>query len=878
MLHSKLGVDTRSWLIAILLLLSVALRLYGITNPVYDWNFWRQSETAALAMNYYEDSLPFLYPEIDWIGPNGHAEMEFPLYPYLISWIYFLTWPSDIWGRIITIFCAVGAVWAMWDIGRRIRNRQAGFFAAAFFSFSPLTIYFGRSFQPDMMMVFLSTLSISFLLRWTAKRESYWFFFASIALMTGVLLKPPCFIVAFPIFWILWSQDGFRVYRNPWIWLSLGIIFVPTFLWYWRANHFFQESGATFMWHFKHFSIEKNLLSVYRDPVYWQMITLRIYDNVLAYVGMIPLTLGLIRCLFRMDNRGFVWMWLAGMAALYLIVGAHHIGHDYYSLLAAPPLAMTCAVGCEWIQEWFKKRWHWLAATAYILPLAMLVSSSYMLISRGWFTQLYQYYDDAKALREYVPKDSLILVMDELYHTPEFFYFINRVGWHRFRDPRDGAEDSEWVETHRAKGAEYYFGLNEFGGNHPMLYLQDHIQGQYLSDHYVIQKIGFRYFMARLDQPIYGDHLYKHYKKMITAIPNSLAKTVASYIDRTTTLEEWKQADAIVIDFHKAQEQEWKTIRSTYEEAVNNGFVITRQQGGRIVLEKSDRINPVPEFMAHVDRIIPSSNSEKIDLGYFEPGRYRFSFHFESFDPDQPIEIRIETNEGSIVSRRILHPYLLNHMLEGDNPECHVHIETPNLLYAYAESNGIAIKPMSVISMPDVQCIGEDAVIQTESIFTNQASVMTDDSAERQSALWSKADEDGHYMFFGPFFEFPPGIYDFTFRLRSAATPLQGDLELIVSAPDQVFDRLELKPPGGLPPVYTPYTLHADLQKKTPIDLRIFLHPGAAVYTDTIQIHHRARQINILNKQADLALLFIKGPIPQNQSKRGINFTRRRYD
>lgn len=502
-------------LLLLILLLAASVRLYKIESPLYDWNAWRQTETVAIAMNYYQDHLPFLYPEIDWVGEHGHAEMEFPLFPYLISWLYYLTFPWDGWGRLITVLFSLGVVCAVYDIGKQLSSRTMGLFAAAFFAASPLAVYYGRAFMPDMTMVFFSTLSVALMLRWQPS-DPKWLYVAAYSLAVGVLMKPPCLMVSFPILWILHQRFGWRFLISKDVWMAVLIVFVPSAIWYTHAHSFFEESQASFIRHFK----DTGFIEYITANVQWQnfqvILIERISQNILAIVGWIPLLLGLIRLSIPHPSRWGLIFWLIGTFIFYAVIAAHHRGHDYYSLLPIVPLSLVCGYGCEWA---YNKITYPARIAVWILPASVLVVGFYGLLRFDAYRPWYAFYQDALAMQSKIPEDALILVMDEILHTPEFFYFINRNGWHRFREPGENMDDSEWLERHRSLGADYYFGMNEGPGNHPLHYLQTHPMGQYIQSHYQIEYIGARFFAANLNKPFSEAQTIENQENILITTP-----------------------------------------------------------------------------------------------------------------------------------------------------------------------------------------------------------------------------------------------------------------------------------------------------------------------------------------------------------------------
>jgi hypothetical protein len=48
--------------------LCLGLRLVHLGAPLVDEQAWRQTDTAAVARNYYEEGFSFFHPRVDWRG------------------------------------------------------------------------------------------------------------------------------------------------------------------------------------------------------------------------------------------------------------------------------------------------------------------------------------------------------------------------------------------------------------------------------------------------------------------------------------------------------------------------------------------------------------------------------------------------------------------------------------------------------------------------------------------------------------------------------------------------------------------------------------------------------------------------------------------
>ena len=144
-----------------IVLIGLFLRLVNINAPVLGVHSWRQADTAAMARHFANTSNPIWLPQIDWSGAgHGFVESEFPLYPYIVGQIYKITGIHEWIGRSFSIFLSAITIFLVIRIGSLLIDTQSGLWAGFFFSVFPLSIYYGRTFQAESLLLFLSVLSL----------------------------------------------------------------------------------------------------------------------------------------------------------------------------------------------------------------------------------------------------------------------------------------------------------------------------------------------------------------------------------------------------------------------------------------------------------------------------------------------------------------------------------------------------------------------------------------------------------------------------------------------------------------------------------------------------------------------------------------------
>ena len=129
---------------------------------------WRQSNTLAVAKNFYQEDMNILKPRVDRrLDTDGVTGMQFPSYEYVLAISYkifgFHNANHRLWSLLISCLGAIG----MFLLTRKLLNNElaAGFSALAY-CFSPDLFYFGFSALPDILALACSLWGLYLFLEW----------------------------------------------------------------------------------------------------------------------------------------------------------------------------------------------------------------------------------------------------------------------------------------------------------------------------------------------------------------------------------------------------------------------------------------------------------------------------------------------------------------------------------------------------------------------------------------------------------------------------------------------------------------------------------------------------------------------------------------
>lgn len=830
------------WLIVILVAAAV-LRLYGLSSPPLDFNPSRQAETAAIASNFYQEGASFLRPQIDWLGPSGVAEMEFPLYAYLVGLFYYIFGVQEWVGRLLSLIASLGCVYHVGRIGRNLLGEWPGNFAAAMFALTPLSIFLGRAFQPDMLALYFSLLAFDALINGPDQFSLKRWLGAGAALGLAFAMAPPALILLAPALVFVVQREGMDVLRSRGFWGLILLALAPTLAWYHHAYHnLFAESGHTIIGYYTRALADGSMFAHLLDPAARGLTIQRFVADSLLYLGVIFAAGGFVQTLGEPQHRLMLFSWLALGVALMVALPGYPVDPGAFSLWALPPLALLAGRGLAILSEFALERFN-APIAAWLLVLAIMgIMGVYGMQSRGWYDPHYPFYHDAVALRETLPSDALVAVIEEVPRRPEFFYFAQRKGWHLHRDGRDWMDDSVWIEAMRDQGATALAVFTETPLNHPIKYLQVHPTGTYVWSRYEIEAIGFRHLLARLDQPIYGRYRWDAFEGQSVAATDEAAQTIPEKISRRP-LEAWQETDALLLDFHRAARNERNLYKAVYNHASERGRVPVHVENGAWLLAASERaLSATGVFDAIYSSAWREDDAFPVGvIGALDAGDYRVSVRFAEPPQAQPVIIRALNRHGDALAWRVLSLAHLRQIEEGARPELTLTLNSPTWLEVRAEAGGEPLPLASVVCAPDVQCMSVDKVYQAESLYTRNARVVRDPDADRGTALWGYAEPQGRFFCFGPYFRFPDGIYEAVFRVREPRGWSQADMQVGFYENEAIWQRIVNIWMPELGPQYQEFSVEAYLPEQYQIETRAFLFPDTEAMLDTIRIRQRQR-------------------------------------
>ncbi|MCI0449927.1 MAG: glycosyltransferase family 39 protein [Chlorobi bacterium] len=278
----------------IILFITLLVRLYHIDFPVLGWHSWRQSDSASIARNFYENGFNILNPQVNWAGAGrGFVESEFQIYPFIVSVLYALFGVNDMWGRVVSVLFSILTVYGLYLLVKKFINEQTALWSAFIYAIIPLNIFYGRAFMPEQAMLMCSVYSVYFFSKWLDKGGGRFFSLSFLFTSLAVLIKLPSLYIGLVLLYLAYQKHSFALLKNYKLWLLALLVLIPPALWYYHAHQLFVDGGVSFgIWTFG--QDKWGTFGLLIEPAFYNDVFFKsIAERHLTYPGFILCILGL---------------------------------------------------------------------------------------------------------------------------------------------------------------------------------------------------------------------------------------------------------------------------------------------------------------------------------------------------------------------------------------------------------------------------------------------------------------------------------------------------------------------------------------------------------------------------------------------------------
>ncbi len=385
----------------------VVLRSVHADQAIVENYVGRQVPTAMVARNL-DRGLDFLRPLLDTAPFPNYFLVEPPVYELAAAAVRRLSgWRLEASGRIVSAFATAVGGWGLFGLIRRREESRVALMAVIAYSLFPVTIRYGRAFQPDALMLGAILAGMNC---WdhSEHAEGWWWLVAGwLFLAVGFAAKVTSALVLIPLAIAIMRR------RSTSKLLFAVTALLPVLVWYCWANYLIGSSGGSRA-SAENRAIWMTVLGVSalgnsQTLTYlWRFLVIRAFTPPGLALGVWGL------CNRSSDGEPFdLWkVWgLTAVAAMALMAGKLH--HEYYWLVLAPALAAGVGRGWTMLAGWRH-------VVGWGVGLIMVFSSALQSFST-WQTPAEWAHLEAAArvVQEVVPRGAWLVASEPLLYQAE---------------------------------------------------------------------------------------------------------------------------------------------------------------------------------------------------------------------------------------------------------------------------------------------------------------------------------------------------------------------------------------------------------------------------------------------------------------------------
>jgi hypothetical protein len=403
--------------ILLILVLALTLRLYHVTYPFLDHHSWRQTDTAAVARNFYRGHFNLLRPEMDRFGAGRSVvELELQVTPFLTSLLYTVWGVRDWVGRIVPILFSLGTVVYFYRLIAMHFSERLALFSSFAFVILPLNVFFSRVLMPDAGALFFTTAAIYHFSAYLRNETTAEYALAAVFTGLAFLSKLSNLYILIVLFALAIREARRRVGAYLRLVVFLLVTLAPAIAYY-GCMH---AAADVKMMPYQVGTDKWGSVELWTNPVLYQVLANRFRTLVFTEPGLLMLAVGLFLPLSHPVFR----LWLGAALGYVFVVANGNLVHSYYQMPLLPAGAFFIGLVLE--RTYSSTRLRPLTAVLGLL----LFARALMILGPMYGMYAYPAYEAARVLAKIDTSGSpVVSVPHRRDMAPELLYYADRKGW-----------------------------------------------------------------------------------------------------------------------------------------------------------------------------------------------------------------------------------------------------------------------------------------------------------------------------------------------------------------------------------------------------------------------------------------------------------------
>lgn len=416
-------------LLALVILIAAAVRLYEIKRPLADWHSWRQADTAAVARNFIKDGYNPFIPRYDDMSsqangidnPNRYRFVEFPIYNSLVAAVWSIFGVSVTSARLVTVAITLASTVLLYLLVKHFSGIKTAILAAFFFATIPYNVFYSSTILPGPLMVFAVLGMYYTFTRWLDdSRNLSWGVASVIFTNLAILTWPIALFFTLPLLYLAYEKYGAALYKRSELIVFAIVSLLPFLAWrLWMMR--FPEGIPNWQ-----FLINEGGIR-FKGAFFRWLIQERIAGLILSSAGFALLIIGLIRK-NEYREKLFYLSWLGAAVIYFVVFASGNVRHDYYQVPFVPIAAIYIAKGVKFLTSlpgaYFQK---FIGPVLAIILLVLMYAFGFYDVRGLYWINKPQIVRAGEAADKILPQDAIVIAPYN--GDAAFLYQTNRRGY-----------------------------------------------------------------------------------------------------------------------------------------------------------------------------------------------------------------------------------------------------------------------------------------------------------------------------------------------------------------------------------------------------------------------------------------------------------------
>ena len=460
-----LGWQLDALFIALFVFVSIAYDYHNLmTERPFGIHAWRQTDCASLALNYHQDDVSFLRPQMHFrLNEKGEAIGEFPLLYFLVGKLYDVFGFHEFIYRFLWFSFAFFGSFLLYRSSLKFTGlKLESLLIGLVLMLSPVVGIYSLSFIPDTTALFITAISVYCLTMSYLKKNDYFFYSGILFLSLAGLLKISSLLIPLSLLGVILLRylTERNVIRAGKVFVGFMLMGLIIYSWYGYANEVNTTLGTNYFfmrlapyWELTSEEIQQVsdiLKNERRDQFYsWSILIF----SVLLYLSSI------FGGKKNNWNIAFIGISLVGIVVFAYLFFPQFRYHDYYMInlvLIVPAFLMAALIQLK--DTHIYKRFSLIIQFLFIFAMfAGFLNSRRMVYDRNtndvYKSHKIRGYNDLETylIKLGISRDDLLISLpDQSPNTT--LYLMNRKGWtNLYRDEITTAD----IEFMKEEGARF---------------------------------------------------------------------------------------------------------------------------------------------------------------------------------------------------------------------------------------------------------------------------------------------------------------------------------------------------------------------------------------------------------------------------------------